>query len=70
MEREQVSNMAVFPIVCKKGELGYIVMLERKVQDSLDLVDMLLYFIDVYKRQAIAWLNSSRALASVGWVSR
>ncbi|MEQ2424049.1 EAL domain-containing protein [Enterocloster hominis (ex Hitch et al. 2024)] len=53
MEREQVSNMAVFPIVCKKGELGYIVMLERKVQDSLDLVDMLLYFIaqEISKRQ-------------------
>ena len=53
MEREQVANMAVFPIVCKKGELGYIVMLERRGQDSLDLVNMLLFFIaqEISRRQ-------------------
>ena len=53
MEREQVANMAVFPIVCKKGELGYIVMLELRRQDSLDLVNMLLFFIaqEISRRQ-------------------
>lgn len=61
MEREQVGDMAVFPIVCRKGELGYIVMLERKKQDSLELIDMLLYFIaqEINKRQDAKKLEHS-----------
>ena len=53
--------MAVFPIVCRKGELGYIVMLERKKQDSLELIDMLLYFIaqEINKRQDAKKLEHS-----------
>lgn len=45
MVQDQIANMAVFPIVCRKGELGYLVILDRKSQNSLDLVNMLLYFV-------------------------
>lgn len=61
MVREQISNMAVFPIVCRKGELGYIVVLDRKNQNSLELINMLIYFVaqEINKRQDASKLEHS-----------
>lgn len=61
MVREQISNMAVFPIVCRKGELGYIVILDRKNQNSLELINMLIYFVaqEIKKRQDACKLEHS-----------
>lgn len=53
MEREQLANMSVFPIVSRKGLQGYIVMFERRSRQPLELMDMLVYFIaqEINRRQ-------------------
>ena len=61
MEREQIDNMTVFPVVSKKGELGYIVMMGCRSRYSLELINMLIYFIaqEISRRQDARQLEHS-----------
>lgn len=61
MVRGQIANMAVFPVVCQKGELGYIAVYDRKNQNTLEFINMLLYFIaqEIKKRQDAQKLEHS-----------